>query len=133
MMGKKIWIGVGIVFAIAALVPSFYFFNKYRAAQDALANPTQYAQEEQRLLRTKVGKLIELPLDEEPTVATVTDAEKLREQPFFINAQNGDRVLIFTQAKKAYLYRPSTNKIVEVAPVNLGNNQATGSATGKDL
>lgn len=125
---KKIWIGVGVILGIAALVPSFYYFNKYQAAQSALQNPTQYAQEEARLMKAKVGKLIELPADEEPTIATVTDADRLRDQPFFTNSQNGDRVLMFSQARKAFLYRPSTNKIIEVAPINIGNNQATQSA-----
>lgn len=126
---KKLWIGAGISLGIAALVPALYFFNKYQRAQEALQNPTVYAKEEAKLLKGKVGKLIELPLDEEPTIATVTDADRLREQQFFANAQNGDRVLIFNEAKKAFLYRPSTNKIIEVAPVNIGNNQATPSAS----
>lgn len=113
---------------ILSAVPSVYFFNQYRTAQQKLANPTEYAKEEARSIREKVGKLIELPPDEEPTIATVTDAAKLAEQPFFARSQNGDKVLIFTNAKKAVLYRPETNKIIEVAPVNIGNNQASPSA-----
>lgn len=119
--------GAAIVLILAA-VPSIYFYRQYRATQQKLANPTEYAQEEAKLIRGKVGKLIELPFDEQPTIATVTDAAKLAEQPFFANTQNGDKVLIFTNAKKAILYRPSTNKIIEVAPVNIGPNQATESA-----
>lgn len=69
-----------------------------------------------------VGKLAQLPVDEKPTVATVMDATKLKGQAFFAKAANGDKVLIFTQAQKAYLYRPSTNKIIEIAPFNLGSN-----------
>jgi hypothetical protein len=55
-------------------------------------------------------------------VATVSDASKLQSQQFFAKAQNGDKVLIFTNAKRAVLYRPSTNKVIEYAPVNIGNN-----------
>ena len=69
----------------------------------------------------KVDNLIELPSDEEPTLATISDQEKLKNQSFFANAQNGDKVLIYAKAGKAILYRPSTNKIVEVAPINLDN------------
>lgn len=62
----------------------------------------------------RVGALMELP-DEDPTVATVSDVESLRDQQFFQKAQNGDNVIIFPNAQKAILYRPSTNKIVEIA------------------
>ncbi len=72
-------------------------------------------------LVAQVGKLISLPDDEKPTVATVTDASKVKDQPFFAKAQNDDKVLIYQKAAKAILYRPSTNMIVEVGAVNINN------------
>ena len=42
-------------------------------------------------------------------------SSKLKAQPFFAKAQDYDQVLIFEKAKKAILYRPSTNKLIEVA------------------
>src|SRR5687767_785586 len=77
------------------------------------------AQAEADKLVSDVGKLIELPSDEKPTIATVSDVEKVKEQAFFKNAKNGDKVLIYTNAKKAILYRPSENRIVEVGAVNI--------------
>lgn len=68
----------------------------------------------------KVGKLMVLPEGETPTLATVADPEKLKDQKFFINAKTGDKVLIYANSQKAILYNPASNKIVEVAPVNLG-------------
>lgn len=65
----------------------------------------------------KIGKLIELPADETPTIALVSDVDKLQNQAFFAKAQNGDQVLIYTKAKKVILYRPSINKLIEVAPL----------------
>jgi hypothetical protein len=74
-------------------------------------------QAEADALIAKVGQLIELP-DERPTVATVSNVETLREtQPFFEKALNGDRVLIYTGARKTILYRESTNKIIDVGAV----------------
>lgn len=70
-----------------------------------------------------VGKLILLPEGEEPTLATVSDPSKLKDQAFFKNAELGDKVLIYSQAKKAILYSPTKNKIIEIAPINL-NPQA---------
>ncbi len=60
-----------------------------------------------------------LPQDEQPTIATVTDLAKLQGQPFFANAQVGDKVLIYSRAGKVILYRPGENKIIELAPINI--------------
>lgn len=73
--------------------------------------------DENKELVEKVGKLIILPANEEPTVATVSDLDKLKGQPFFAKAQIWDKVLIYSQAKKAVLYRPSTNEVIELAPL----------------
>lgn len=70
-------------------------------------------------LVTTLGKMIELPEGETPTLATVTDREKLAEQPFFQKAENGDKVLIYSQSGRAILYRPSTGKIVDMTTVNV--------------
>jgi len=83
---------------------------------------------EAQQLTAKVGALFELPTTETPTVATVQDPSKLKNQTFFANAKAGDKVLMFGNAKEVILYRPSTNKIVQVAPINLGSG-ATASST----
>jgi len=69
-----------------------------------------------------IGKNIQLP-DETPTLATVNDVSKLKNQEFFKNAQNGDKVLIFSNAGRALLYRPSTHKVIEYSRVDLSNSQ----------
>jgi hypothetical protein len=66
-----------------------------------------------------VSQLIELPMDEVPTLATVSDSSKLANQPLFAKAQPGDKVLLYPKAKKAYLYRPVTNKLVDVASMQV--------------
>lgn len=104
---------------LLATIPSYYFYDKYQKSQGLLKNPTEAARQEMKTLVERVGNHIELP-NEEPTVATVSDKEKLADQPFFQKAENGDKVLIYTQARKAILYRPATNKIIEVSTVNLG-------------
>jgi hypothetical protein len=64
-----------------------------------------------------VRKHILLPEGEEPTVATVSDPGKLKDQLFFKNAEMGDKVLIYTKAKMAYLYDPDRDILLEVAPI----------------
>lgn len=65
-----------------------------------------------------VEALMYLP-EETPSVATVTDLAPLESQAFFAHAQVGDVLLMFPQARKAVLYRPATNKLIEVAPLTL--------------
>jgi len=68
-------------------------------------------------LISEVGKLMTLPMDEIPTVATVSDLEALKDEEFFVNAKIGDKVLIYNNAKQAILYDPIAKKIVNVAPI----------------
>jgi hypothetical protein len=61
----------------------------------------------------RVEKLIKLP-NEAPEIATVSDINQLKDQSIFKDAQNGDKVLIFPSAKRAIVYRPSEDIIIEV-------------------
>lgn len=85
------------------------------------------AQKDTEALVIKVGTFFDLPTGETPTIATVSDKTKLQKQPFFAKAENGDKVLIYTNAKKAILYRPSSNKIMEVAPLAINSPSNTSS------
>ncbi len=103
-----------------------YAYTLYQQSQSQLKllkNPQEAAKFETQQVIDAVGKLISLPSNETPTIATVTDAKKLKNQPFFAKASNGDKVLIYTTAKKAILYNPSQNKIVDVAPVNIDTSK----------
>ena len=102
---------------IAAIVLAGYFYKQLHALKN---DPAKVTQEEVKALVEEVGKLIVLPTNEEPTIATVSDLSKLQAQPFFAKAELGDKVLIYQQAKQAFLYRPSTNQIIEVAPLLSG-------------
>jgi len=94
----------------------------YAQLMKAKQNPQAQAQKEVRELVAKVSKLVVLPEGENPTIATVSDPEALKDQVFFTNAQKGDKVLIYTNAKKAVLYSVTTNKILDVAPLNIGTS-----------
>ena len=118
-------IGILAVAVLASLGATYYFYSQLNQLK---VNPQAAAQEEAAALVAKVGKLIVLPEGETPTVATVADPEALREQPFFANAKKGDKVLIYTNARKAILYDVESNKIVEVAPINIGPGAQTAPA-----
>jgi hypothetical protein len=121
-LASKILIVMVIVFGGVAL----YFYSQYASLK---TDPAKNTKAETDKLVSQVSRLIVLPVGEDPTVATVTDVEKLKDQPFFTNAKNGDKVLIYTQAKKAILFNPSANKIVEVAPINIGDTGKAKTST----
>jgi len=100
-----------IPMALALLMASGAAFYFYREANRSESEP-----------RTAI---ILLP-DEVPTVATVQNPEKLKDQPFFAQAKAGDKVLVYSIAKKVYLYDPVNNIIVNVAPLSI---ETTAPAT----
>ena len=110
--------------AVSASGEAIFFHSRAQVLQrqiDTLQqDPQKVAQEEAQGLVERVGRLIILPEGEEPTIATVSDPQKLQGQSFFANAKVGDKVLIYTNAKKAILYDPVEDRIIEVAPVNIG-------------
>ena len=121
---KKFGPAILLALIVVAGVSGVAAFSFYQQLQEIKANPQSVVQEEADALIARVAKLIVLPEGEAPTIATVQDPEVLKEQPFFANAKRGDKVLIYTNAKKAILYDPVNNRIVEVAPVNIGTPQA---------
>lgn len=94
------------------------------------SDPQTVAKEEIKNITQRMSKIVVLPTGEEPTLATVTDKEKLKDQPMFAKAENGDKILIYTISKKAYIYRPASNIIIDIVPVNVAGAQV--SITGVD-
>lgn len=117
-MTRNIIVGLLVLFVVS-FGGAVYFYSKSNN------NPQKNAVNDLNKTILLVGKLMVLPVDETPTLATVSDPAKLKDQPFFANAKTGDKVLIYSNARKAILYSPLLNKIVEVAPVNLGANAGT--------
>jgi hypothetical protein len=103
-----------------------YFFYQYRLLSKNPAAAVQASvQKETDKLVKEVGKLMILPKDETPTVATITDIDKLKDQQFFKDAKNDNKVLIYPNAKLAIIYDPKSNLIVNVGPINFSQQEAT--------
>lgn len=113
---------VAVVGSVGAAV---YFRKQLNAIK---VNPQKVAQDEVKAVVAEVKQIMILPEGEDPTVATVADPSKLKDQPFFVKAKVGDKVLLYTNARKAILYDPVGKKIVEVAPINIGNQPAAAPA-----
>lgn len=114
----------------------FWSFNNYLNYKKQVARLST-AEGQQELVKKetaglveKVGRHIVLPVGEEPTVATVMDAVGLaKDQPFYKDAQNGDKVLIYVQAQKAIIYSETKDILVNVGPVYIDQKQKTPEKT----
>ncbi len=115
---KPFILGVVIILAIFAGAGGLYAYLYFQKDASPSNQNAQLTSEQIENLVNEVERLVVLPEGETPTVATVTDVEKLVEQPFFKTAENGDKVLLYGSTKEAILYRPSIGKIIRIAPIN---------------
>ncbi|TAK96741.1 efflux RND transporter permease subunit [Patescibacteria group bacterium] len=114
---KTALVALVVLVAVGLGVAAYYFYHQYKLAT---RDPKDVAQAETQQLVDAIGRFMDLPLNEEPKVATVTDKEKLKSQVFFARAENGDKVLMYVEAQKAILYRPSTGRVIEVSQLLSG-------------
>jgi len=63
-----------------------------------------------------VANHVVLPSDETPALITVTNPTKLTTS-FLKKTKQGDKVLVYQIHKRAIIYRPSIDKIIDIGPV----------------
>ncbi|MBT3292893.1 hypothetical protein HN512_01030 [Candidatus Peregrinibacteria bacterium] len=131
-----------VVVAIALLALVFVIDVRRREAEEQLKNLTvrleqlqtgnsQQNQEAARRVVDQVRKLISIPEDVVPTVATIIDVESLREQnPFYNSAENGDHLVVTPE--RAILFSTEKNIILDVVPVQIQPTEGglEGDVTG---
>lgn len=110
------------ILSLCAFGCAGYFYYQYTHTREVMEA------KEISALTQKIGSVMELPANETPTLATVTNKEKLDNQTFFKKAENGDKILIYADAGQAILYRPSTEKIIDMTSVTITDNQTTPEA-----
>lgn len=106
-----------VIILLLAALPSVYFYNHGQARK--IVGDLQTVDQ----VVEQVNKLYILPTGESPTMATVTDVNVAKSQPFLANAVNGDKVLIYPKARIAILYRPSADKLVGVTHLTVSPTQ----------
>ena len=121
--------GVVIVALIGAggflLVPKMKFTfhfpfpqgKKVAKTEVTTISPDDLIRQKNAAIIASAAKQIALPTNEQPILATVSDRDKLQNQDFFKQAQNGDKILLFPKNKKAFLYRPSLDQVLAQAPL----------------
>lgn len=122
---KSAYVGL-IIVLIGITAWSLFGYNQAKQELILLTSPeAQQEMNEQKAneVIAKVGQLMILSTEEKPTVATIQDAVALaKDQPFFRDANNGDKVLLYRD--KAIIYNPTEDMIVNVGPV-FAQNSAT--------
>ncbi len=110
-----------LVLAVAGFAWSYI---NYQAAQKKIAVLTdpklasELNQKQTDVLLEKLGKIMDLPAEKNPIVATINDVETLAStQDFYTNASNGDKLLIFSQSRKAIIFDENRNVLVNVGPI----------------
>ena len=111
---KAILVVLGFL-ALAGIVASVLMWTHIKSLSQAAANTDA----EIKNTVSEISQFLLLPSDETPTLLTVTDLKQLQGQPFFARASVGDKVLIYAQAGRAVLWRPSIKKIIEVSMVSI--------------
>lgn len=116
---KRLLIVIGIFVAI----PCVAFI--YKTIQTTQSREALQAAEIQAITRV-ASKHFLFPKDEIPTLATVNDASVLiQSQHFFLNAHNGDKLLIYAKSNQAILYRPSTDMVINAGLFQYSTPQQT--------
>ncbi len=121
---------VSIIALFAILLSGYFYYQLKNIKSNTSINNKQ---DEIKSLIDRVSRLYLVPKGEEPTIATVSDPEVLKDQSFFTLSEKGDKVLIFKNAGRAILYRPSIDRIIEVAPIknesetNINNDKNNSS------
>lgn len=109
-----------ILFSAAA--SAWYFYREYRLLPEEI---------EARNIRTvteKIKKIVDIPTEEDPLFFTIDDLKRFSGQNFFDRAEVGDQVLVYRNAGRAFLYRPSKGKLVDISSVNIN---AVSSSEGE--
>lgn len=109
-----------VLILLGALGGVGYMYYTTRQELNLLSSPggqQELSRREVESIKVSLGKLTLLP-DEDPLLATIIDAQYLATQSaFYQNAENGDKLVVFAQARKAYIYSPSRHIIVNSGPL----------------
>lgn len=112
---------IGLLVVVLVLgVAAWYSYDYYRSHYGTKEQQADY--EVQKVV-SAVSKLMVLPTDETPVLATISDVASLsKQQNFFVGAANGDKLLIYQKALKAIIWSPSSGRLVNVGPVVYDQN-----------
>ncbi|HUB93509.1 MAG TPA: hypothetical protein VMB52_03320 [Verrucomicrobiae bacterium] len=99
-----------------------YSFHAWRNA--VADNPLTQQQQVTQYVNT-----IAITPNENPQIATVKDASKLTSGALARITKNGDILLIYSQANRIIVYRPSVHKIVDMLSIQTNSTTPSSALT----
>lgn len=124
---KVVFIVILILISLVFIISLYLKYSSLKKENELLSNPQEASKIENEKIQEQVGKLVLIPENESVSIFTVSDMSRLKDNPFYVNAEIGDKVLIFDKSKKIILYRQSVNKVINISVVenksNLNNSE----------
>lgn len=122
-----------IALLVIVFISGLFVYKHYNSESAISMRNIENAKEMTNSTIKSVGKLMVLPLSEEPMMFDVKDPVLLTsQQPFFAGSVEGDKLLVYQKAGKAIIYSPSKDMIVNVGPINF-DAPAAPSKTSADI
>ncbi len=111
--------------SLAAVGALFYSYHLSKIPTKSIDNEANGNTELSRVLAL-VEKLAVLPHTDDPVLVKVSNPTDLRADAFFNDSEVGDDVIIYPHIGRAFLYRQSVNKIINITTFT----PSTGGANG---
>lgn len=116
-----------VVFACIVLgLGVFLFLNPFNSSPVSQGISTRSIQDQKDIdsLMREISKIVVVP-EETPLVFEIADVDVLlKENLFFLNASNGDILVVFPKSVKALVYDPREKRIVNMGPVTFGEDES---------
>lgn len=124
---KKFTNFVIFILFVAVLVLGYGYYQKkteLKLIKDPKAQ-SELAKKEALEITQKLKEFVILPsTDEIPEILTINDAAlAVKEQSNLEGVVDGDKILLYSKAGKAYIYSPSRNILVNILPVSMQRQQ----------
>ncbi|MBU2025897.1 MAG: hypothetical protein ABIC19_01745 [Patescibacteria group bacterium] len=127
---KRLFLVLKILFHIGLTGGLVWSFVSYREAKRQILHLQTFdgrmnlAKEQTKQMLEKVSRHIVIPSDEEPIIADISDPESLvKQESFYENAKRGDKIIVYEKARKAIIYRPDEDKLINVGPIYIEDNE----------
>ena len=133
--GRNLFILVFALIIIEGAATEGYLLMHHKKAQpeeDAVAQQINELNQRHNDLVKTVSSQIAVPPDEDPTVATVTDPNALKNQAFFSEAEVGDKILMYRKNEQAFLFRPSIQQVIAQAQLKYQDEAVAGASTSAE-